>query len=91
MPRECSLGRYLEADPIGIQGGPNPYLYVRNNPLRYTDRQGEITAAELGEITYLLLALYYSGYTQWYNYHYQAAGYDVTYVRKDGPRSPSRS
>jgi RHS repeat-associated protein len=35
------LGRYIEADPIGIQRGRNHlYVYAENNPLRWTDPYG---------------------------------------------------
>jgi len=35
------VGRYLRADPIGIQdGSPNLYLYSYNNSLRYYDHKG---------------------------------------------------
>jgi RHS repeat-associated protein len=34
------LGRYLEADPIGLAGGMNPYLYANANPGKYSDRWG---------------------------------------------------
>ena len=34
------LGRYIEADPIGLNGGINKYLYVFNNSLRNQDPSG---------------------------------------------------
>lgn len=34
-----SSGRYLTPDPLGLQGGPNPYAYV-NNPLASVDPLG---------------------------------------------------
>jgi RHS repeat-associated protein len=39
---DISTGRYIQADPIGLAGDVNPYLYALGNPVRYTDPTGEV-------------------------------------------------
>jgi RHS repeat-associated protein len=37
---EPGIGRYVEADPIGLNGGLNIYIYVHGNPFRFSDPLG---------------------------------------------------
>lgn len=46
-----TTGRYIQADPIGLAGGANLYLYAEGSPVNWVDPMGlrSATTAEIGE------------------------------------------
>ena len=48
------IGRYVEADPIGLLGGVNLYAYVGSNPLNYYDSWGLYGSDVHYDLTYKL-------------------------------------
>ena len=42
-----AIGKYIEADPIGLNGGINPFVFVGNNPLLFFDPFGLLDSKKM--------------------------------------------
>ncbi|RYE38588.1 MAG: RHS repeat-associated core domain-containing protein, partial [Sphingobacteriales bacterium] len=62
------LGRYMEPDPIGLEGGLNPYVYALGNPVMYVDMTGENPILVAMAVGAVFNASIYVGKTAWKTY-----------------------
>ena len=66
-----SIGRYIQSDPIGLQGGLSTYSYVGGNPLIHFDLWG--------------LACQYMGYTAYPGTEHRTEDFEHRFDSRGGP------
>ncbi len=73
-------GRYIESDPIGLQGGIDTFGYVNGNPLSLTDREGKLFSRECGRC----IVTYDSDQFKGAHTHWQCPGQPRGCIKKNG-------
>ncbi|WP_436897849.1 RHS repeat-associated core domain-containing protein [Acinetobacter gyllenbergii] len=74
-----ALGRYVEPDPIGLEGGLNPYIYANGNPVSNFDSSGLEFSESLYNFVYnttyaLNDGLTFGLWTNFNNWYYGGTG-----------------
>ena len=78
-----SIGRFINKDPIGFEGGLNSYLYSGDNPVNWIDPSGEIAIAD--DIIYYFIGSYVAYYV--YQRYISNVSNGVCYLSK-GKKGP---
>ena len=75
-----AFGRYIQSDPIGLEGGINTYVYVEENPLIRIDPEGKLYSKMCGRCRVEYDSDQWKGaHTHWY-----CPGQPKGCIKKDG-------
>jgi RHS repeat-associated protein len=72
-------GRYVQKDPIGLNGGRNLYAYVEGSPLKYSDPQGLVKWS--GEVYSVALIPGIGGAGYWFDLKSECVNGRYAYIR----------
>jgi RHS repeat-associated protein len=74
------IGRWVNKDPIGFQGGPNLYAYCGNDPINNVDPTGTVIQTKVGEDSLLMMRasewLFQNSGKEWGKGNYGTAALD---------------
>jgi hypothetical protein len=75
-----AVGRYIQSDPIGLDGGINTFAYVNGNPLINIDEEGKLYSKMCGRCR----VTYDSDQFKGAHTHWECPGQPRGCIKKDG-------